>query len=106
MNDCAVACANHALPFGGVQESGTGSYHGIYGFNAFSHGKAVMYKYGNDVSLRFPPYSAGKTRWLIRLMQLDMHKLKPWLWLAGGAVLGVAGVLTYRYLSEHHDIHF
>ncbi len=29
------------LPFGGVNHSGTGSYHGIFGFKAFSHERAV-----------------------------------------------------------------
>jgi aldehyde dehydrogenase (NAD+) len=29
------------LPFGGVNQSGMGSYHGIYGFKAFSHERAI-----------------------------------------------------------------
>jgi aldehyde dehydrogenase (NAD+) len=29
------------LPFGGVNQSGMGSYHGVYGFRAFSHERAV-----------------------------------------------------------------
>jgi aldehyde dehydrogenase (NAD+) len=29
------------LPFGGVNQSGTGSYHGYFGFKAFSHERAV-----------------------------------------------------------------
>jgi aldehyde dehydrogenase (NAD+) len=29
------------LPFGGVNQSGTGSYHGIFGFKAFSHERAI-----------------------------------------------------------------
>jgi len=29
------------LPFGGVNESGNGSYHGVFGFRAFSHERAV-----------------------------------------------------------------
>jgi aldehyde dehydrogenase (NAD+) len=29
------------LPFGGVNHSGMGSYHGYYGFKAFSHERAV-----------------------------------------------------------------
>ena len=29
------------LPFGGVNDSGTGSYHGHFGFKAFSHDRAV-----------------------------------------------------------------
>ena len=33
---------NH-LPFGGVNHSGTGSYHGYFGFKAFSHERAVYF---------------------------------------------------------------
>lgn len=33
------------LPFGGVNHSGTGSYHGYFGFKAFSHERAV-YRHG------------------------------------------------------------
>lgn len=44
------ACVNHALvqflhgrlPFGGVNNSGLGSAHGLFGFKAFSHEKAVV----------------------------------------------------------------
>jgi aldehyde dehydrogenase (NAD+) len=31
---------NH-LPFGGVNASGSGSYHGYFGFKAFSHERAI-----------------------------------------------------------------
>lgn len=34
------------LPFGGVNQSGTGSYHGVFGFKAFSHERAI-YVQGN-----------------------------------------------------------
>jgi aldehyde dehydrogenase (NAD+) len=29
------------LPFGGVNQSGMGSYHGVFGFKAFSHERAI-----------------------------------------------------------------
>jgi aldehyde dehydrogenase (NAD+) len=29
------------LPFGGVNQSGMGSYHGLFGFKAFSHERAI-----------------------------------------------------------------
>ncbi len=29
------------LPFGGVNQSGTGSYHGVFGFRAFSHERGI-----------------------------------------------------------------
>jgi aldehyde dehydrogenase (NAD+) len=36
---------NH-LPFGGVNESGSGSYHGVFGFRAFSHERAIYVQQG------------------------------------------------------------
>ena len=39
---CSVVQFLHGrLPFGGVNNSGLGSAHGIYGFKAFSHERAV-----------------------------------------------------------------
>jgi len=52
-----------ALPFGGVGDSGMGSYHGKAGFDAFSHHKSVLRKPARpDVKLLYPPYRklAGK----------------------------------------------
>jgi aldehyde dehydrogenase (NAD+) len=34
------------LPFGGVNQSGTGSYHGVFGFRAFSHERAIYVQHG------------------------------------------------------------
>jgi aldehyde dehydrogenase (NAD+) len=34
------------LPFGGVNQSGTGSYHGVFGFKAFSHERAIYVQQG------------------------------------------------------------
>lgn len=69
INDCVMHLANHELPFGGVGESGMGSYHGEYSFKAMTHQKAVLRKYpGIDESFllkgllaaRFPPYTSFK----------------------------------------------
>lgn len=51
------------LPFGGVQESGMGSYHGKFSFDAFTHKKAVLYRgFAGDAPVRYPPYTKGKIR--------------------------------------------
>ena len=42
VNDVVVHFSDYNLPFGGVNTSGLGSYHGIYGFKAFSHEKGVF----------------------------------------------------------------
>ena len=42
VNNAMVHLANPHLPFGGRGDSGTGNYHGEYGFDAFSHKKSVV----------------------------------------------------------------
>lgn len=58
INDCMMFMLNHNLPFGGVGSSGMGSYHGKYGFDAFSHYKTVMrrgFKFENN--FRYAPFT-------------------------------------------------
>lgn len=43
VNDCVMHCVEHNLPFGGVNNSGIGRYHGFYGFKELSHERAVLY---------------------------------------------------------------
>jgi betaine-aldehyde dehydrogenase len=57
VNDTIVHLANSRLPFGGVGESGMGSYHGAQSFETFSHRKSVFQQTTlMDVPLRYPPY--------------------------------------------------
>lgn len=66
INHIAFHCLVPQLPFGGVGESGMGSYHGKWGFETFSHRKAVVSKPSwPDPSLLYPPYTAKKLK-LIR----------------------------------------
>lgn len=54
-----------SLPFGGVGESGMGSYHGKFSFDAFSHKKAVLYRgFTGESPARYPPYTPGKLKLL------------------------------------------
>ncbi len=57
INDTIMHVASETLPFGGVGNSGMGSYHGEYSFRTFSHERAIV-KRGNliDLNLRYPPY--------------------------------------------------
>lgn len=57
VNDVLIHFSNNKLPFGGVGQSGMGYYHGKYGFDTFSHSKAIV-KRGTwlDPSMRYPPY--------------------------------------------------
>ena len=43
VNDCMMHCAEHNLPFGGVNHSGIGRYHGVHGFKELSHERAVLF---------------------------------------------------------------
>ena len=57
------------LPFGGVGESGMGAYHGHFGFETFSHAKAILHKPTQiDPDLLYPPYSPTEKKWLERLL--------------------------------------
>lgn len=63
LNDTSVHLTNPHLPFGGVGESGTGSYHGRFTFDAFSHGKAVLHRgFRGEAKARYPPYSSAKLK--------------------------------------------
>jgi aldehyde dehydrogenase (NAD+) len=54
---------SHAnLPFGGVNHSGIGSAHGIFGFKAFSHERAVLREQMSATSMLAPPYTAKVKR--------------------------------------------
>ncbi|WZZ60294.1 hypothetical protein YC2023_060401 [Brassica napus] len=76
VNDIAVHLAVPTLPFGGVGESGMGSYHGKFSFDAFSHKKAVLYKsFIGDAAIRYPPYSTGKLRLLKALVNSNILEI-------------------------------
>lgn len=58
-----------SLPFGGVGESGMGSYHGKFSFDAFSHKKAVLRRsFAGDAAARYPPYTPEKLRLIKALL--------------------------------------
>ena len=57
LNHCILQIENLSVPFGGVGMSGTGNYHGIYGFKTFSHERNVMHQGAFDpLSFLYPPY--------------------------------------------------
>ena len=65
VNNTIIQIENLNVPFGGVGMSGTGSYHGFYGFKTFSHERNVMTQKGFDaVKIFHPPYGivAGSLR--------------------------------------------
>ena len=69
VNDAMAHIVVPGLPFGGVGESGYGAYHGRWGFETFSHAKAVLrrpHRYLDPPALR-PPYRPWKLRLLRKI---------------------------------------
>ncbi|AFY53224.1 NAD-dependent aldehyde dehydrogenase [Rivularia sp. PCC 7116] len=57
INHTMIHYAAPSLPFGGIGNSGIGSYHGKVSFNTFSHYKSILKKpFILDVKLLYPPY--------------------------------------------------
>ncbi|MBO0462090.1 MULTISPECIES: aldehyde dehydrogenase [Enterococcus] len=70
VNDVLKHVANHHLPFGGVGESGIGSYHGKYSFLTFSHKKGVYENRAKfNVPGLFPPYNERTLKLLKRILK-------------------------------------
>jgi aldehyde dehydrogenase (NAD+) len=60
-NDCLIHHTNPNLPFGGINNSGLGSYHGKYGFDSFSHKKAILKSSSwSPFKFMLPPYTKKK----------------------------------------------
>ncbi len=63
VNNVVIHLANPNLPFGGVGESGLGSYHGVFGFRAFSHERSVLRQGPASTFHRvYPPYAPAVRR--------------------------------------------
>lgn len=67
INDTLIHLATSAMGFGGVGESGMGSYHGKHGFETFTHRKSIVDKKTFlDLPMRYQPYAAWKDK-MIRM---------------------------------------
>ncbi|SDY29689.1 aldehyde dehydrogenase [Thermoactinomyces sp. DSM 45892] len=69
VNDTVVHLSNIHLPFGGVQHSGQGAYHGKFSFDAFSHRKGIVHQTTRfDPSIRYPlkGNKISLLRWLFK----------------------------------------
>jgi aldehyde dehydrogenase (NAD+) len=63
INHCMLHVAHGNLPFGGVNNSGIGNAHGLYGFKAFSHERGVLKSsWVNSIAMFFPPYTPLRQR--------------------------------------------
>lgn len=69
INDVVMHLSNDHLPFGGVGNSGIGNYHGKFGFDTFSHQKAILERATwGEPDLKYPPYSEKKLSWIKRVL--------------------------------------
>lgn len=67
VNDTIIHLATSNMGFGGVGNSGMGSYHGRKSFETFSHEKSVVKKYTwLDLPMRYQPYTGIKEK-LVRM---------------------------------------
>ncbi|WP_407440993.1 aldehyde dehydrogenase family protein [Fibrobacter sp.] len=74
VNNTIIQIENLSVPFGGVGNSGTGNYHGFYGFKAFSHERNVMKQgFFDAVSLFHAPYNKKR---LTQFMQKALKFIK------------------------------
>ena len=63
INDTIMHLTDPSMPFGGVGQSGMGSYHGDKSFEAFSHYKSILIKHPRkELKLKYPPHNALKLR--------------------------------------------
>ena len=61
INDTIIHLATSRMGFGGVGQSGMGSYHGKKSFDTFSHEKSIVHKSSwIDLPFRYMPYSKFK----------------------------------------------
>jgi len=76
VNHCILQIENLSLPFGGVGMSGTGNYHGFYGFKTFSHERNVMHQGAFDpMQFFYPPYHKASDKSLRAKIQRIAKKI-------------------------------
>jgi len=70
INHAVVHVASTGLPFGGWGLSGVGTGHGIYGFQAFTHERAVYQQLFPGASeWLHPPFTPRKRRWIAAILR-------------------------------------
>jgi aldehyde dehydrogenase (NAD+) len=68
INDCMIHAGAPNVPFGGVGDSGSGAYHGRYGFDNFTHKRAVVHLptwLDRVMAFRYPPYDLAKAKYAV-----------------------------------------
>lgn len=67
VNDCGAHFYNGELPFGGVNNSGIGKSHGIFGFQEFSNARGILYqtRWFATTDYFMPPYGGKLAKWML-----------------------------------------
>ncbi|GMS79198.1 hypothetical protein PENTCL1PPCAC_1373, partial [Pristionchus entomophagus] len=107
VNDVIMHLTVDTLPFGGVGNSGMGRYRGKYGFDTFTHEKAVLKRpfFGESLmAIRYPPNSDSKSAQMAKLTGRRMA-IPAWLGKGLGFVPGVLlsivlGMLIQMFVVE------
>ncbi|XP_060521629.1 aldehyde dehydrogenase, dimeric NADP-preferring-like [Cylas formicarius] len=109
INDTLMHVNVETLPFGGVGNSGMGSYHCKKSFDTFTHKKSVLIKNFSGLlesaqSVRYPPYSDKNIR-LARFANNTLNKTinMDWLPYLAMFVLGIVLTVIAYYLKKSYD---
>lgn len=70
INEVIMHLTNDNLPFGGVGNSGMGSYHGKKSFTTFTHEKSVLIKGRHEINVKYPPTDSKKYDFVEKLMNV------------------------------------
>uniref|UniRef100_A0A914X841 Aldehyde dehydrogenase domain-containing protein n=1 Tax=Plectus sambesii TaxID=2011161 RepID=A0A914X841_9BILA len=107
VNDVILHMTVDTLPFGGVGNSGMGRYRGKYGFDTFSHEKAILKRGFMGESLmavRYPPFTTKKFEQLKKLTggRKGFPKFFRHIGVLPILILGVfVGIFIQRFLLRH-----
>ncbi len=69
VNDTLMHITNPYMPFGGVENSGLGNYHGRFSYLTFTHQRSVYEGRRLDYWFKYPPFTEGWTRFIRRFMR-------------------------------------
>jgi coniferyl-aldehyde dehydrogenase len=77
VNDWGWHVVNAAVPFGGVGNSGFGTYHGVEGFRELSNARPVFHRAPSfPTQLMYPPINVGP-RGIFQRFWMDRYSKKP-----------------------------